>query len=104
MKPAGIGGYSLMQATNIENIVVDEANQRTYVILAPRVLSDGEIYRAIRQEIRRRGGKPLASGETLTLTLAPGSAPPRVDASPPPANGHHSNQPVEPDEPGRTEP
>ena len=58
-----------MQSPNIENTVVDEANHRTYVILAPRVLSDGEIYRAIRQEILRRGGRPLAHGETLTLTV-----------------------------------
>ena len=58
-----------MQSPNIENTVVDEANHRTYVILAPRVLSDGEIYRAVRQEILRRGGKPLAPGETLTLTV-----------------------------------
>jgi hypothetical protein len=58
-----------MQSTNIENIVVDEANQRTYVVLAARVLSDGEIYQAIRQEILRRGGKPVERGETLTVTL-----------------------------------
>ena len=58
-----------MQARIIKNTVVDEANHRTYVILAPRVLSDGEIYRAIRQEILRRGGRPLAHGETLTLTV-----------------------------------
>lgn len=58
-----------MQAQNIENIVVDEANNRTYVILATRVLSDGEIYRAIRQEILRRGGKPVGQGETLTFTV-----------------------------------
>jgi hypothetical protein len=48
---------------------VDEANRRTYVILAPRVLTDGELYRAIRRELLRRGGKPLAFGETLTLTV-----------------------------------
>ena len=64
-----------MQTTKIENIVVDEANNRTYVILAPRVLSDGEIYRAIRQEILRRGGIPVAFGQTLTLTLTAGAAP-----------------------------
>src|SRR3974390_2353933 len=58
-----------MPSKQIENIVVDEANRRTYIILAPRVLSDGEIYRAIRQEILRRGGRPLAHGETLTLTV-----------------------------------
>jgi hypothetical protein len=55
---------------NIENIVVDEANERKYVVLASRVLSDGETYKAIRQEILKRGGKPIARGETLTLTLA----------------------------------
>lgn len=57
-----------MKAPNIENTIVDEANRRTYVILAPRVLTDGEIYRAIRQEILRRGS-PLAEGETLTLRV-----------------------------------
>jgi len=60
-----------MQAPNVENTVVDEVNQRTYVVLASRVLSDGEIYKAIRQEILRRGGKLPARGETLTLTVAP---------------------------------
>ncbi|HTL16224.1 MAG TPA: hypothetical protein VL793_03255 [Patescibacteria group bacterium] len=58
-----------MPAANIANTVVDEVNHRTYVILAPRVLTDGELYRAIRQEILRRGGRPLAQGETLTLTV-----------------------------------
>ncbi len=57
-----------MKAPNIVNTIVDEANRRTYVILAPRVLTDGEIYRAIRQEILRRGS-PLPDGETLTLTV-----------------------------------
>jgi hypothetical protein len=57
-----------MQVQNIENTVVDEANHRTYIIMAPRVLTDGEIYRVIRQEILRRGS-PLADGETLTLTV-----------------------------------
>ncbi len=46
-----------MSTPTIENIVLDEANQRRYIVLASRVLSDGEIYRAIRQEILRRGGK-----------------------------------------------
>ena len=57
-----------MKAPNIENTIVDEVNRRTYIILAPRVLTDGELYRAIRQEILRRGS-PLADGETLTLTV-----------------------------------
>ncbi len=61
-----------MPEPNVENIIVDEANNRKYVVLAPRVLSDGELYRAIRQEILRRGGKPPGPGETLTLTLISG--------------------------------
>ena len=61
-----------MSASNIENTVVDEANHRTYIVLAPRVLSDGEIYKAIRQEILKRGGAPPAEGETLTITFTPG--------------------------------
>ena len=59
-----------MPAPTIENTVVDEANHRTYIVLAPRVLSDGEIYKAIRREILKRGGAPLSEGETLTITFA----------------------------------
>jgi L-asparaginase/Glu-tRNA(Gln) amidotransferase subunit D len=58
-----------MKAPNITNTIVDEANRRTYVVLAPRVLTDGELYRTIRRELLKRGGKPLAHGETLTLTV-----------------------------------
>ena len=58
-----------MQSPTIENTIVDEANHRKYVVLAPRVLSDGEIYKAIRQEILKRGGVPPSPGETLTITL-----------------------------------
>jgi hypothetical protein len=73
-----------MPTSNIENTVVDEANGRTYVIMATRVLTDGEIYKAIRQEILRRGGRPLAQGETLTLTLTPsgGIAAPAAEPKP----------------------
>lgn len=63
-----------MQPPNIENTVVDEANHRTYVVLAPRVLSDGELYKAIRQEILKRGGLPPLPGETLTITLTSGES------------------------------
>ena len=58
-----------MQSPNIENTVVDEANHRTYIVLATRVLSDGEIYKAIRQEILKRGGVRPPAGQTLTITL-----------------------------------
>jgi heterodisulfide reductase subunit C len=57
-----------MKPPNIPNTIIDEANRRTYVVLAPRVLTDGELYRAIRQELIRRGST-LAEGETLTLTV-----------------------------------
>jgi hypothetical protein len=57
-----------MKASNIENVIVDEANERTYIVMAPRLLSDGEVYKAIRQEILKRGGKPVGRGETLTVT------------------------------------
>jgi len=60
-----------VQSPNIENTVVGEATHRTYIVLAPRVLSDGEIYKAIRQEILKRGGVPLPAGETLTITVTP---------------------------------
>ena len=56
-----------MKTPNIENIVVDEANERTYIVMAPRILSDGETYKAIRQEILKRGGKRPGRGETLVV-------------------------------------
>jgi len=63
--------FQLMKLKQIENTIIDEANRRTYVVLAPRVLTDGEIYSVIRQEILRRGS-PLAEGETITLTVTSG--------------------------------
>jgi hypothetical protein len=68
-----------MQAPNIENIVVDEANQRTYIVLAPRVLTDGELYKAIRQEILKHGGKQPARGETLTFNFTAAASRPDAD-------------------------
>ena len=61
-----------MKAANVENKVVDEANERTYIIMAPRLLTDGELFRIIRREILKRGGKTLVRGETLVLN-APGA-------------------------------
>ena len=58
-----------MKASNVENKVVDEANERTYVIMAPRLLTDGEVFRIIRREIMKRGGKTLAKGETLVVEM-----------------------------------
>jgi hypothetical protein len=38
----------------------------------PGLLTDGEMFRIIRREILKRGGKTLAKGETLVLH-APGA-------------------------------
>ncbi len=59
-----------MKSPNIENIIVDEVHQRTYVVMACRVLTDGEAYRAIRLELLKRGGNSLGKGETLVLTAS----------------------------------
>lgn len=57
-----------MNAASIENLIVDEANERTYVVMASRVLSDGELYRAIRLELMKRN-EPLPKGERLIINL-----------------------------------
>ena len=53
---------------SVENTVVDEARQCTYVVMAPRTLTDGEMYSAIRVEVLKRGGKRPDKGETLVIT------------------------------------
>lgn len=62
-----------MKLKNIENIVVDEAHEITYVVLGEKVLTDGELYSAIRVELMRRGGKLPRRGEKLVI-VGPGSA------------------------------
>jgi len=56
-----------MQPECVENIVVDEVHGRTYVVMADRTLTDGELYRAIRIEMLRRGNPP-ARGERLVIS------------------------------------
>lgn len=56
-----------MKRQSIENRVVDEVHDRTYVVMATRTLTDGEMYSAIRVELLRRGGKFPAKGETLVI-------------------------------------
>ena len=51
----------------VKNTVVDEANGVTYVINAERMLTDGEMYSAIRVAWLARGRKNPAKGETLEL-------------------------------------
>ena len=57
-----------MKTPNIENIVVDEVHERTYVVMARRILTDGELFSAIRVALLKRGGKRLEKGEKLVLT------------------------------------
>lgn len=56
-----------MKASNVENIVVDEAHHVTYVVMGRRVLTDGEMYSAIRVERLRRGGKIPAQGDRVVI-------------------------------------
>jgi len=44
-----------MKSESVENIVVDEAHGRTYLVMADRNLREGELCRAIRIELLRRG-------------------------------------------------
>lgn len=57
-----------MKAPDIENIVVDEVHQRTFVIMARRILTDGEIYSAIRVALLKRGSRHPHHGERLVIT------------------------------------
>jgi hypothetical protein len=58
-----------MKSKTIENIVVDEVHDRTYVVIANRILTDGELYRAIRVELIKRAN-PLEKGERLVITAS----------------------------------
>ena len=61
-----------MKTQDIENKIVDEIHDCTYVIMATRVLTDGEVYSAIRVELLRRRGKYPAKGETLVIPAEKG--------------------------------
>lgn len=56
-----------MQTLNVENVVVDEANKITYLVMAPRILTDGELYSAIRIDVLRHGRRG-ANGEPVVIT------------------------------------
>lgn len=58
-----------MNSKLVENVIVDEAHDRTYVVMADRTMTDGEVYRAIRLELLKRGS-PLAKGERLVITAS----------------------------------
>lgn len=63
-----------MKYANVENVVVDETRQRTYVVMAHRILTDGELYSAIRVSLLKRRG-PYSKGERVVIT-APDVPPP----------------------------
>jgi hypothetical protein len=56
-----------MKSTEVQNIVVDEANDVTYEVTAHRRLTDGEVYSAIRVALLKLGRKRLIKGETLKI-------------------------------------
>jgi hypothetical protein len=58
-----------MKTANIENVIVDEIHDRTYVVMAHRVLTDGEVYSAIRVDMLKRGA-PITKGERIVITAA----------------------------------
>jgi len=57
----------MKKSPSVENTVVDEFRQCTYVVMACRTLTDGEMYSAIRIEVLKRGGKLPDKGETLVI-------------------------------------
>ncbi len=57
-----------MKSPKTENVVVDEVFGLTYVVMAHRILTDGEIFSAIRVELLKRRGKRPERGQTLVIT------------------------------------
>ena len=60
-----------MKTQETKNVHIDEMHQLTYVVMANRILTDGEMFSAIRVEILKRGGKLPAKGETLVINAPP---------------------------------
>jgi len=57
-----------MKSPTVENIVVDEPRGLTYVVLARRVLTDGEMYSDIRLALLKLGANRPGRGEKLVIT------------------------------------
>lgn len=67
-----------MKTETLKNAIYDEANGVTYEVMANRVLSDGEVFLAIRSALLNSGKRPQR-GETLVINFAdfrPASATP----------------------------
>jgi hypothetical protein len=61
-----------MKPQNVENTIVDDFHGCTYIVNAARILTDGEMYSAIRCALLKRAGKHPGKGETLTITSSIG--------------------------------
>ena len=59
-----------MKSPTTKNVHFDEAHDLTYIVMAHRVLTDGEMFSAIRLALLKRGGKHPAKGESLVITSA----------------------------------
>ena len=59
-----------MKSPTIKNTVVDEAHDLTYIVMARRTLTDGELFSAIRVALLKRGGIRPEKGETMVITSA----------------------------------
>lgn len=58
-----------MKTEPTKNAIYDEANGVTYEVMANRVLSDGEVFLAIRGALLNSGKRPQR-GETLIINFA----------------------------------
>ena len=57
-----------MKTLIVKNTTHDEANGITYEVMARRMLTDGELFRAVRGAILRSGRRPQR-GDTLVIQL-----------------------------------
>jgi|GEM_PF-1461501 len=62
-----------MKTPTTKNTIVDKAHDLTYVVMAYRTLTDGELYSAIRVELLNRRGKRPVKGETVIINTAIGA-------------------------------
>ena len=60
---------STIKTESIENVVLDEANGRTYVVMSDHALSDGELYSAIRLDLLKRKG-PIVRGQKVIISAS----------------------------------
>lgn len=59
-----------MNPAVVENVLSDEVYKLTYIVKAPRILTDGEMFSAIRIAVLKSGGKRPQQGETMVITTS----------------------------------